>query len=80
VKRASPAQKATARALLGKTIAHVDLHPFDDANGGGIATDPVLTFTDGTSLRFLVQETEETGDYGVSLVYPGRPHEKKGER
>ncbi len=75
----SPAQKAVAKTLVGKTIDHVDLQPFDKDNGGGTATDPVLRFTDGTSLRFVVQETEETGDYGVSLIYPARPY-AEGER
>ncbi len=76
MKRLSTAQKATARALRGKTIASVALCPFDDDNGGGTATDPVITFTNGTALRFVVQETEETGDYGVNLAYPAKPYQR----
>jgi hypothetical protein len=72
----SPAQRAVTRSLVGKTIARVELQPFDACNGGGTATDPVVTFTDGTALRFLVQETEETGDYGVQLAFPAKPYNR----
>jgi len=65
-------QRATALALQGKTIAKVALFPFADSNGGTVATDPVITFTDGTSLRFLTEETE-FGEYGVALIYPAKP-------
>jgi len=53
------------RKLKGKTISKVKLNPF---NGGtGQAYNPEITFTDGTLLRFVVQETE-TGEYGVGLI------------
>lgn len=69
VPRLSPAQRETARRLAGRTIARVILRPFAEANGGGAATDPVIVFTDGTRLGFMVRETED--EYGVDLVYSG---------
>lgn len=69
----SPEQRKTARKLVGKTIKSVAMHPFDD---GGYSsspeppTDPVITFTDGTCMRFVVHETES--EYGVALIYPAR--------
>ncbi len=64
-------QKATARALKGKTIARVILYPFDPNFGSSkcideVATDPVIVFTDGTRLGFVVEETEGP-EYGVRL-------------
>jgi hypothetical protein len=56
--------------LKGKTIARVDLHPFDDGREG-FTTDPCIHFTDGTFLRFVVHETEGC-DYGVGIIYPAR--------
>lgn len=74
----SAVQKARARALRGKTIARVALNPFDpnEEDGNAYPTDqpntaPVIWFTDGTCLRFVVEESE-VSEYGVSLVYPGR--------
>jgi hypothetical protein len=67
----SEEQKRTAKLLRGKTIASVALFPFTRGNGSGAATDPVITFTDGSCLRFNVEETE-MGEYGVTLHYPGR--------
>jgi hypothetical protein len=66
-------QKRTARALRGKRVKSVRLHPFAPSNGGPAATDPVIVFTDGSSLAFGVDETE-MGEYGVSLCY--RPARK----
>ncbi|HTS01372.1 MAG TPA: hypothetical protein VMN04_02535 [Thermoanaerobaculia bacterium] len=67
----TPAQRAAALALRGKTVARVVLSPFAPSNGGELATDPAIYFTDGSCLRFVVQETE-VGEYGVGLVYPAR--------
>jgi len=66
----TPEQKATAKSLVGKTIARVIMHPFDDcrpSDGDNTATDPILVFTDGSRLRFSTQETE-TGEYGTELI------------
>ena len=75
--RATKEQRDTAEALKGKRIARVTLNAFDPnesdlpASRIEVATDPVVWFTDGTCLRFVVQETE-VGKYGVELIYPGR--------
>jgi hypothetical protein len=63
--------KETARALRGKTIARVILYPFDPNREGShtikeIATDPVIVFTDGARLSFVVEETEGP-EYGIHL-------------
>jgi hypothetical protein len=62
--------RAMVATLKGKTIARVALYPFDPMRHGkadDYATSPVITFTDGTSLRFVVEETEGS-EYGVALV------------
>jgi hypothetical protein len=64
-------EKATAQALRGKTIARVFFHPFDPNQDGSTTikdkvTDPEIVFTDGSRLRFSVEETE-IGEYGVAL-------------
>lgn len=75
--RATKEQRAVVEALKGKRVARVALHAFDPneneqaRTGREVATDPVIWFTDGTCLRFMVQETE-VGEYGVELIYPGR--------
>ncbi len=56
-----------ARWFQGKTIDFVDWHPFDDGRGG-TAHDPVIYFTDGSSLSFLAEETE-VGEYGIRPIY-----------
>ena len=69
-------QKRTARLLIGKTIKSIALCPFEpllDATSDEPATDPVILFTDGTTLRFLVEETE-VGEYGIHLIAPARPY------
>ena len=70
--------------LVGKTIAAVEMHPFranpDCSVDRRMAHDPVITFTDGTKLRFVVQETE-IGVYGVDLLIsiPPRKQRKSGK-
>lgn len=69
--------------LLGKTIAAVNMRPFNaelySALGkdlregqGRQAHDPLITFTDGSSIRFVTEETE-TGNYGTDVVYIPAP-------
>lgn len=75
----SAEQKRTARLLVGKTIKSIALCPFDPeqySTSAEPATDPVILFTDGTSLRFLVEETE-AGEYGVALIHPAQPYREK---
>lgn len=55
------------RWLVGKTVARVDMNPFPDGRGG-VAHSPVITFTDGSCARFVVEETD-TADYGVAITY-----------
>ena len=57
-------ERAKARTLIGKTIVMVALRPYDDGRGG-IAFNPLISFTDGTALTFQAQETET--DSGVIL-------------
>ena len=62
---------STARAMVGRTIVDVDLHPFDPENAGQVdgdeyAYNPVVTLDDGTRLFFVVQESE-IGEYGVKI-------------
>ena len=61
-------QKQVNASLRGRTVKSVRLRRF--ATGmpapANWATDPEIEFTDGTVLRFIVQETE-VGDYGVEL-------------
>lgn len=56
--------------LAGKTIAKVEMHPFQARPGNDrtVAHDPTITFTDGSQLRFFAEETE-IGEYGVDLLY-----------
>lgn len=57
------------RWIVGKTIAAVDMRPFETESRK--AHDPIITFTDGSQIQFL---TEETGyDYGTDIVYRKRP-------
>ena len=55
------------RWIVGKTVARVEMHPVSDGRGG-TSHNPVITFTDGSFIRF---ETEETEDllYGTMIVY-----------
>lgn len=55
------------RWVRGKTIARIELRPFADGRGG-TAHDPVIVFTDGSALGFMVEETD-VGAYGVAPIY-----------
>jgi hypothetical protein len=54
--------------IVGKTIARVEMNPFDAGGGRGTAHDPAIYFTDGTRITFMAQELEEDG-YGVAIIY-----------
>lgn len=65
------------RWLHGKTIARVEMNPFekyDKENTGraGIAHDPTIHFTDGSSICFMTEETE-VGSYGTRIIYRKKP-------
>lgn len=56
--------------IVGKTVASVDMRPFDMSLEfkGAKATDPAITFTDGSYITFTTQETG-TGEYGTHINY-----------
>lgn len=54
-----------AGQLIGRKILLVDLRAFDDGRGGR-AFAPEITLDDGSTLSFVVQETE-TGEYGIEM-------------
>lgn len=58
------------RWIVGKTVAKVEMNSFEAAPDVNrrLAHDPRVTFTDGSSIRFVTQETE-VGEYGVEIVY-----------
>lgn len=72
----SSKQSKIARALHGKTIASVHLCDVGERNGDTkvSASEPIFVFTDGTTLRVDVTETDAGSEYGVDLIYPGRAY------
>lgn len=58
------------RWIIGKTVARVEMRPFDAGNQGRgeTAHDPHIYFTDGSQIWFLTEETE-TGEYGTEIIY-----------
>jgi len=60
-----------AARLVGLTIVAVDLRPFNpnmlDTGDLRPAFDPIITFSDGSRITFMVQETE-VGEYGVEIM------------
>ena len=73
---------AQARGLRGKTIRCVRLNTtrvkYEDGSPGGTMHEPEIVLTDGTVIRFMAQENPGGGDYGVDIIWPGRPY-RKGE-
>lgn len=68
-------QRFNPRWIVGKTVASVDMQ----RSTSGVTEDdrkicnPIITFTDGSSIRFSTQEAE--GGYGTDIVY--RPNHLK---
>lgn len=63
------------RWILGKTVARVEMNPFQKSLHGerhGVAHDPRIIFTDGSSIAFSTEETE-VGSYGTSISYTKPP-------
>ena len=56
------------RWIVGKTVASVDMRPFRYLDDTTTSHDPILTFTDGSSIQFIVEETAG-GEYGVDIIY-----------
>ncbi len=64
--------------IVGKTVASVEMQPFDDGCGGK-AFDPVIRFTYGSLITFFTQETD-VGEYGTDIVYRKRKRPVRAER
>lgn len=61
------------RWIIGKTVAAVEMRPFDaDDHTRRKAHDPKIIFTDGSSITFNTEETER-GEYGVDVLYWAAP-------
>ena len=61
--------KQAQKLLVGKTIARIELNPFERGDPEGtICTQPVITFTDGSRITLMTEETE-VGEYGTALLY-----------
>ena len=66
--------KFNPRWIIGKTVATVDMRTFPGRDNA-IAHDPIITFTDGSSIQFQTEEIGDefcspTGDmYGTSILY-----------
>lgn len=57
------------RWIIGKTIEAVNMRPFARGDErGGVAHDPEIVFTDGSSIMFTTEETE-VGEYGTAISY-----------
>lgn len=56
--------------IVGKTVERVEARPFyaGGEGRGRVAHDPHIFFADGSSIRFVTEETE-TGEYGTEIVY-----------
>lgn len=61
------------RWLVGKVIAKVEMGPFDGwpDDDHKVCHSPIITFTDGSSIRFVTEETD-LGEYGTDIVYSKR--------
>jgi hypothetical protein len=59
-----------AKAMRGKRIKSVDLRPWGRVSSGtGPAHAVAFTFDDGSCCTFMVQETKDASDYGVTPHY-----------
>lgn len=55
--------------LIGKTVEQVDMRPFPCSPGDAQRTahDPIIWFTDGSSIAFVTEET--AAEYGTQIIY-----------
>jgi hypothetical protein len=55
--------------IVGKTVDRIEMRPFKCGPGASQRTahDPIIWFTDGSSISFVTEETE--GDCGTEIVY-----------
>lgn len=64
------------RWIKGKTVTSVSMTPRSDGRAhGSVYHQPEITFSDGSSITFITEETE-VGEYGTDIVY--HPVRKKG--
>ena len=58
------------RWIIGKTVARVEMNPFERGlhQARGVAHNPRIVFTDGSSITFSTEETE-VGEYGTAIEY-----------
>lgn len=75
-------QRFNPRWIVGKTIATVDMQPFEGYENPEIGArkqchDPIITFTDGSRIQFITEETE-VGCYGTDILYV--PQHVKGRK
>lgn len=64
------------KTLVGRKIVSVDLREFQCEGDHRTACDPRIVFDDGSTLTFLVQETND-GIYGVELLHFNRSRRKR---
>lgn len=55
------------RQLVGRRIVGFEPHPSKDGPHGSTVHDPVIYLDDGSQLRFIAEELEEGGNYGVLI-------------
>lgn len=63
---ADPFARDLKRRLVGRKIVKTEARPFSDGRGGK-TYDPRITLDDGTTLTFVVEETDDN-EYGVRVV------------
>ena len=66
------------KSLVGRTIVKVELNR--RTVEGIQMTDPTIWLDDGTSLRFLAEESPDGGEYGIAMVRRRAPKMKKGAK
>lgn len=74
-------QRFNPRWIVGKTVATVDMQPFEgyENPSAGITKqchDPIITFTDGSHIQFITEETE-VGCYGTDILYIPRKFKRR---
>jgi len=62
---ANPYARELKKRLVGRTIVKSEARPFPDDRGNTVYN-PRLTLDDGTTVSFMVEETET--DYGVRIL------------
>jgi hypothetical protein len=58
----------SARRLIGRRIVGFEPNPTPDGPRRSVVHSPVIVLDDGSRLTFVVEETDEGGDYGVLII------------